>query len=109
MPDHLNIKHEPVHLKPGVQATLTCEATSSNPAVKMLWFHQGVRVTDGITSFTKPGLYGGKVSTVQLTVNVTTDTDGSVYMCQGHSGLLQKSTHKDITLNVYRKSTALVD
>lgn len=103
LPDHLNIKHDPVHLKPDTQATLTCEATSSNPALKMGWWHQGVPVTEGINSFTKPGLHGGKLSTIQLTLNVTPEVDGTMYMCQGTNVPMLKSMHKDITLNVYRK------
>lgn len=103
LPDHLNVKHDPSHLKPGVQATLTCESTSSNPAVKMSWWHNGVQVNEGINSYTKPGLHGGKLSTIQLTVNVTADTDGSVYMCQGANSQLGKSINKDITLDVHRK------
>lgn len=103
LPDHLNIKHEPMHLKPGVQATLTCEATSSNPAVKMKWWHQGVQVTEDVYSFTKPGLHGGKLSTIQLTVNVTPEMDGRVYMCQASNTLMSKSLNKEVTLNVYRK------
>ncbi|XP_026818055.1 nephrin-like [Rhopalosiphum maidis] len=105
LPDHLNIKHEPMHLKPGVQATLTCEATSSNPAVKMKWWHQGVQVTEDVYSFTKPGLHGGKLSTIQLTVNVTPEMDGRVYMCQASNTLMSKSLNKEVTLNVYHKPT----
>jgi len=103
LPDHLNIKHDPMHLKPGIQATISCEATSSNPAVKMSWWHQGVPVSEGINSYTKPGLHGGKLSTIQLTVNVTSEMDGSVYMCQGANPLMGKNIHKDVTLDVYRK------
>jgi len=103
LPDHLNIKHDPVHLKPGDQATLTCEATSSNPALKMSWWHQGVPVSEGINSYTKPGLHGGKLSTIQLTFNVTPEVDGSLYMCQGSNPLMSKNIHKEVTLDVYRK------
>jgi len=86
-----------------MQATLTCEATSSNPAVKMSWWNQGVPISEGINSYTKPGLHGGKLSVIQLTVNVTAEMDGAVYICQGTSVPLLKSTHKDVTLNVYRE------
>lgn len=69
----------------------------------MGWWYQGVPVTEGINSFTKPGLHGGKLSTIQLTVNVTPEVDGTVYMCQGTNVPMLKSMHKDVTLNVYRK------
>ncbi|CAI6356936.1 unnamed protein product [Macrosiphum euphorbiae] len=105
LPDHLNIKHDPVHLKPGDQATLTCEATSSNPALKMSWWHQGVPVSEGINSYTKPGLHGGKLSTIQMTFNVTPEVDGSLYMCQGSNPLMSKNIHKEVTLDVYHKPT----
>ncbi|XP_025196659.1 nephrin-like [Melanaphis sacchari] len=105
LPDHLNIKHEPMHLKPGVQATLTCEATSSNPAVKMKWWHQDMQVTEDVYSFTKPGLHGGKLSTIQLTINVTSEMDGRVYMCEASNTLISKSLNKEVTLNVYHKPT----
>jgi len=103
LPDQLNIKHEPMHLKPGVQATLTCEATSSNPPVKMKWWHQNLQVIEDVYSFTKPGLYGGKLSTIQLTINITSEMDGRMYMCQAYNSLMSKSLNKDVTLNVYRK------
>ncbi|VVC38576.1 Fibronectin type III,Immunoglobulin-like domain,Immunoglobulin C1-set,Immunoglobulin/major [Cinara cedri] len=104
-PDHLNIKLDPVHLRVGDEATLTCEATSSYPAVKMSLWRQGMPVTENINSFTKPGLYGGKLSTVQMTFNVTPEVEGMVYLCQGNHGLLSKTIHKEVTLNVYRKPT----
>ncbi|XP_050530864.1 nephrin-like [Daktulosphaira vitifoliae] len=103
MPDHLHVKQEPVHLKPGTRATLTCEATSSNPAVKMSWWHEGIPVTEGINSFSKPGLHGGKLSTIQMTVNVTPEVDETVYTCQATSLALHKSIHREVTLNVLHK------
>ncbi|XP_050061787.1 nephrin-like isoform X2 [Aphis gossypii] len=105
LPDQLNIKHEPMHLKPGVQATLTCEATSSNPPVKMKWWHQNLQVTEDVYSFTKPGLYGGKLSTIQLTINITSEMDGRMYKCQAYNSPMSKSLNKDVTLNVYHKPT----
>jgi hypothetical protein len=103
MPEHLTIKQDPVHLKPGAQGTITCEAASSYPAVKMSWWHEGAHVKEGINSYTKPGLYGGKLSTIQLTFNVTPEVDGKVYMCQATNIPLLKNMHKDVSLNVYSK------
>lgn len=103
LPEHLNIRHDPPHMKLGDEATLTCEATSSNPGVKMTLWRHGVQVTENLNSFTKPGLYGGKLSTVQVTFNVTPEVDGAAYMCQGSHSQLARHINREITLNVYRK------
>jgi nephron len=54
----------------------------------------------GTNYLSKPGLWGGKVSSMDLKVNVTQEMNGIVYTCQSTNEALQRSVHEAITLQV---------
>lgn len=98
----MKIKQEPSELKPGEQATLICDSSSSNPPAKLSWWRDGIPL-QGLLNTTKQGLHGGKVSTIELKLNVTEDLNGVVYTCQAMNEALQRSAHEVITLQVLCK------
>lgn len=58
----------------------------------------------GVTNVTKPGLHGGKVSSIALSLDITPEMNGIVYTCQATNEALQRSVHDAITLEVLCKS-----
>lgn len=102
-PEHVKIRKEPEELRAGTIATLTCDASSSNPPAEMSWWREGISVTEGITNSSKPGLHGGTVSSIQLRLNITPEIDGDVYTCQASNTILQRSVHDAITMSVLYK------
>nr|XP_014294021.2 nephrin isoform X3 [Halyomorpha halys] len=102
-PEHVKIKKEPEELRAGTIATLTCDASSSNPPSEMSWWREGISVTEGISNSSKPGLHGGTVSSIQLKLNITPEIDGDVYTCQAANTVLQRSVHDAITMSVLYK------
>lgn len=102
--ENVKIRIEPDELIPGVEATLTCDSSSSNPPAKISWWMDGIPV-DGYNESSQAGLWGGTVSSMDIRVNVTQDMDGIVYTCQSHNEALQRSVHEAIALRVLCKST----
>ena len=102
-PETVRIRKEPDELRDGTIATLTCDASSSNPPSVLSWWREGIPVTEGITNSTKPGLHGGSVSSIQLNLNVTSDLDNLVYTCQATNTALQRSAHESLPLRVLCK------
>ena len=103
-PDHVVIRKDPPELKTSTTATLTCDSSSSNPEAKLSWWREGIPVT-GVTNVTKPGLHGGKVSSIVLPLDITPELNGIVYTCQATNEALQRSVHDAITLEVLYKPT----
>nr|CAH7753210.1 unnamed protein product [Callosobruchus chinensis] len=101
-PDHTQIRQEPAELKPGEEATLICDSSSSNPPAKLSWWREGIPV-QGKLNGTKPGLHGGTVSTIEMKLNVTEEMNGIVYTCQATNEALERSVHDAITLQVLYK------
>ncbi|XP_049851856.1 nephrin isoform X2 [Schistocerca gregaria] len=101
-PDHVVIRKEPEKLTPGVRATLTCDSSSSNPEAELSWWREGIAVP-GVTNVTRPGLHGGKVSSIMLNLDVTPELDGNVYTCQATNTAMQRSVHDAFTLHVFYK------
>lgn len=101
-PDTVKIRAEPDELKPGVEAILVCDSSSSNPPAKISWWRDGIPV-DGINSISKAGLWGGTVSSMELKVNVTQEMNGTVYTCQSTNEALQRSVIDAKTLQVLCK------
>lgn len=101
-PDLVRIRKEPVELKPGTVATLTCESSSSNPPAVLSWWKEGIPI-EGATTSSKPGLHGGMISVIELKVNVTPSISGVVYTCQATNEALQRSVHDAFTLDVLYK------
>ncbi|GFG39572.1 hypothetical protein Cfor_01002, partial [Coptotermes formosanus] len=101
-PDHVVIRKDPPELKTGTVATLTCDSSSSNPEARLSWWREGIPV-QGVTNVTKPGLHGGKVSSIMLTLEITPELNGIVYTCQATNEALQRSVHDAITLEVLYK------
>lgn len=53
-----------------------------------------------MNNVSKPGLWGGTVSSYELKINVTQEMNGIVYTCQSNNEALQRSVHEAVTLNV---------
>lgn len=98
------IKVEPDNLRSDTKATLTCDGSSSNPPAELSWWLDNTLVQSGVTKSTKPlRLYGGATSSIQLTLNVTSDMDGKEFTCQATNTALQRSVHALIKLKVLCK------
>lgn len=87
---------------PGVEATLICDSSSSNPPAKLSWWKDGIPV-EGLNNASKPGLWGGTVSSLELKINVTQEMNGIVYTCQSNNEALQRSVHEAVGLQVLCK------
>lgn len=98
----VKIRREPVELKPGIEASLICDSSSSNPPAKLSWWREGIPV-QSLSNTSKPGLHGGKVSTIELKLNITEQLNGIVYTCQATNDALQQSVHDATTLVVLCK------
>lgn len=106
-PENVKIRVEPAELVPGVEATLICDSSSSNPPAKLSFWKDGIPV-EGINNASKQGLWGGTVSSLELKINVTQEMNGIVYTCQSNNEALQRSVHESVALQVlckYRSST----
>ncbi|XP_064535994.1 nephrin isoform X5 [Drosophila montana] len=98
-PETVKIRIEPEELRPGMEATIICDSSSSNPPAKLSWWKDGISI-EGINNTSKPGLWGGTVSTLEFRLNITQEMNGVVYTCQSANEALQRSVHEAISLNV---------
>ncbi|XP_017838781.1 nephrin isoform X2 [Drosophila busckii] len=98
-PETVKISVLPKNLVPGIRAKLICDSSSSNPPAKISWWKDGIPV-EGLNLANRPGLWGGSVSTLEMHVNITQDLDGSIYTCQSHNEVLQRSVHETISLDI---------
>ncbi|XP_035898919.1 nephrin-like isoform X2 [Anopheles stephensi] len=98
-PETAKIRIEPAELRPGIEATLICDSSSSNPPAKLAWRHEGT-VLEGTNNSSKAGLWGGTVSSLELKLNITQDMDGHVYTCQSTNEMLQRSINVAVNLPV---------
>lgn len=98
----MKIRRDPPVLKPNEQAVLTCDSSSSNPPARLSWWREGIPV-QGLYNTTKPGLHGGKISTIELKLNITEELNGIVYTCQATNEALKRSVHDAVTLQVLCK------
>ncbi|XP_062711778.1 nephrin isoform X5 [Aedes albopictus] len=98
-PETVKITIDPPELKPGIEATLICDSSSSNPPAIISWWRDGIAV-QGINNSSKAGLWGGTVSSLELKVNITQDMNGNVYTCQSTNEALQRSVHEAVNLQV---------
>ncbi|KAI5639581.1 immunoglobulin domain-containing protein [Phthorimaea operculella] len=98
-PEAVKVRAEPDELKPGIEATLYCDAASSNPPAVLSWWRDGIPV-QGLPMQLKKGLHGGTVSTIQLKLNITKHMNGAVYTCQAMNEALQRSVHDALPLRV---------
>lgn len=101
-PETVKISVSPKNLVPGIRAKLICDSSSSNPPAKISWWKDGIPV-EGLNLANRPGLWGGSVSTLEMHVNITQDLDGSIYTCQSHNEVLQRSVHETISLDILCK------
>lgn len=99
-PEAVKVRAEPVELKPGTEATLYCDAASSNPPATLSWWRDGIPV-QGLPMASKKGLHGGTVSTIELKINITKDLNGVAYTCQATNEALQRSVHDALALKVF--------
>nr|XP_017027882.1 nephrin isoform X3 [Drosophila kikkawai] len=98
-PETVKIRIEPEELRPGMEATIICDSSSSNPPAKLSWWKDGIPI-EGINNTSKPGLWGGTVSTLEFRVNITQEMNGQVYTCQSANEALQRSVHEAVSLDV---------
>ncbi|XP_070068580.1 nephrin isoform X4 [Drosophila takahashii] len=98
-PETVKIRIEPEELRPGMEAAIICDSSSSNPPAKLSWWKDGIPI-EGINNTSKPGLWGGTVSTLEFRVNVTQEMNGQVYTCQSANEALQRSVHEAVSLDV---------
>ncbi|XP_049307143.1 nephrin isoform X1 [Bactrocera dorsalis] len=98
-PEIVKIRVEPEVLKPGMEVAIICDSSSSNPPAKLTWWKDGIPI-DGINNSSKPGLWGGTVSTLEFKVNVSQEMNGVVYTCQSANEALQRSVHEAVNLNI---------
>lgn len=98
-PERVKINREPQDFHAGQEGHLICESSSSNPAAEMSWWKNGIPVP-GTRNSTKPGLHGGYLSSVELTLDLTEDMNGEVYTCEAKNTELGRSSHDATTLDV---------
>ncbi|CRK97555.1 CLUMA_CG010940, isoform A [Clunio marinus] len=100
LPETLKIRVEPKALTAGTEATLFCDSSSSNPPVRLGWYKDGIPMMSegGVTN--QPGLWGGKISSTQVKLNITQDMNGVKIACQGTNEALQRSINEAIELQV---------
>ncbi|XP_050093136.1 nephrin-like [Anopheles aquasalis] len=98
-PDTAKVRIEPSELRPGIEATLVCDSSSSNPPAKISWWYQGLPL-EGTNGGSKPGLWSGTVSSLELKLNITQDMNGHVYTCQSSNEVLQRSINVAVNLQV---------
>ncbi|XP_050680311.1 nephrin [Leptidea sinapis] len=98
-PEAVKVRVEPEEPQPGLEATLFCDAASSNPPATLSWWRDGIPV-QGLPMKMNKGLHGGTVSTIELKLNITKDLNGAVYTCQALNEALQRSVHDALTLKV---------
>ncbi|XP_053676889.1 nephrin-like [Anopheles nili] len=98
-PETAKIRIEPSELRPGIEATLICDSSSSNPPAKLSWRYDGT-ILEGSNNASKPGLWGGTVSSLELKLNVTQEMDGQAYTCQSTNEMLQRSINVAVSLPV---------
>ncbi|XP_018304858.1 nephrin [Mycetomoellerius zeteki] len=101
-PERVKINREPQDFHAGQEGHLICESSSSNPAAEMSWWKNGIPVP-GTRNSTKPGLHGGYLSSVELTLDLTEDMNGEVYTCEAKNTELGRSSHDATTLDVLYK------
>ncbi|CAD0251164.1 unnamed protein product [Spodoptera exigua] len=98
-PEAVKVRVSPEELKVGIEATLSCDAASSNPPATLSWWRDGIPV-QGLPMQQKKGLHGGTVSTIELKLTITKDLNGAVYTCQAMNEALQRSVHDALPLKV---------
>ncbi|XP_077276716.1 sticks and stones isoform X2 [Temnothorax americanus] len=101
-PERVKINREPQDFHAGQEGRLICESSSSNPAAEMSWWKNGIPVP-GARNSTKPGLHGGYLSSVELSLDLTEDMNGEVYTCEAKNAELGRSSHDATTLDVLYK------
>ncbi|XP_070491537.1 nephrin isoform X2 [Chironomus tepperi] len=100
LPETLKIRVEPAALTSGTEATLYCDSSSSNPPVRLNWYKDGIPLMSDGTVSHQNGLWGGKISSTQVKLNITQDMNGVKIACQGTNEALQRSINEAIELQV---------
>lgn len=54
-PETVKIRIEPEELKPGIEATIICDSSSSNPPAKLSWWKDGIPIEGKFFLFTYKG------------------------------------------------------
>ncbi|KAG7187933.1 hypothetical protein KM043_013897 [Ampulex compressa] len=101
-PDKVKISRDPQDLHAGQEGKIICESSSSNPPAEMSWWKSGIPIP-GTKNGTKPGLHGGYLSFIELTLDLTEDMNGEIYTCQARNVEMERSIHDATTLDVLYK------
>ncbi len=95
-------------LLPGTEAVLFCNSSSSNPPVELSWWKDGIPIDGGVTTIL-PGLWGGKVASSSIKLNVTQDMNDVKITCQGTNRALDLSINEAMNLQVLCKFSLTID
>lgn len=95
----MKITRDPQDFHAGQEGRIICESSSSNPAAEMSWWKGGISVPS-TKNGTKPGLHGGFLSYVELSLDLTEEMNCEVYTCQARNAQMERSIHDAITLHV---------
>lgn len=98
-PENVQITIQPTELKPGEEATLTCNSSPSNPPAVITWWKDGLRELNTNTSISD-GYFFSTSSTSVLKLKVSKNDNGKVITCQSANEKLQQSVHEVLTLQV---------
>lgn len=101
-PDRVKITRDPQDFHAGQEGRIICESSSSNPAAEMSWWKNGIPVA-GTRNSTKPGLHGGFISSVELTLDLSEEMNGEVYTCEAKNTELSRSIHDATILDILCK------
>ncbi|XP_063959504.1 nephrin-like [Lytechinus pictus] len=98
-PAYVNITGHEKMVQSDATLTLKCTSANSNPASSISWFTGGRQVhTHDDVVVEAPN--GGFVTSQELTITMTADTDSVDYMCQATNQELYETTSDTVTVNV---------
>ncbi|XP_074593435.1 nephrin-like isoform X1 [Brevipalpus obovatus] len=107
-PSKVSIKSTPGRPKSGSSVNLTCESASSNPPAEIVWKRNGLQLINTHESIVNSS-YRGKSTRAVVRLNVTTEDDGSIFICQATNKIMQQSVHDAFTLSVRYKPEFIND
>ncbi|XP_022236928.1 nephrin-like [Limulus polyphemus] len=106
-PADLNIEVLPNKPREYQIVTIECESGSSNPESNIQWWKNDKLINGGVVAISK-GDYGGKITKSRLRFNVTSEDDGSIFVCQATNPKIHRSVHETITLEILYKPKFLI-
>jgi len=96
----VDIRLFPTKFKAGSKGSLTCESSSSNPPAKVAFVKDSQIVSSSLNQTLKNGTHGGMKTSITLELDLTSEHDGLIYMCEAKNVAVKQSVHNSIKLNV---------